>query len=133
MPDAVRLALEGGGDETRKSAFEKLLGFLGIWEVLDSASRPRILQNADTFFSFETPLLSSYKPDEGRLQANRIPVQVGAGEGTPPLMREMADWLATQLNVSVDTIPGYIEHPQKVADAIKPFLRRVTAGHAALP
>jgi pimeloyl-ACP methyl ester carboxylesterase len=137
MPDAVRLALEGGGDETRKSAFKKLLGFLGIWEVLDSASRQRILENADTFFSFETPLLSSYKPDEGRLQANRVPVQVGAGEGTPALMREMADWLATQLNVGVDTIPGghlgYIEQPQAVADAIKPFLRRVTAGHAALP
>jgi pimeloyl-ACP methyl ester carboxylesterase len=136
MPDAVRLALERGGDEARKAAFKELLRFLGIWDLMDRASRQRIVGNAQVFFGFETPLLSSYRPDEGRLRANRVPVQVGAGEETPVLMREMADWLASRLNVSVETISGghvgYIEHPQMVADAIKPFLRRVTDGRSAL-
>jgi pimeloyl-ACP methyl ester carboxylesterase len=137
MPDAVRVALAGGGDEAQKAGFEALLRFLGIWDVMDPASRRRIVGNAEVFFNYETPLLSSYRPDEVRLQANRVPVQVGAGEGTPRLMREMAEWLASRLTVAVETIPGghvgYVEHPAEVANAIKPFLHRVTAGHSSLP
>jgi pimeloyl-ACP methyl ester carboxylesterase len=137
MPDAVRLALAGGGDQAREAGFEALLRFLGIWDVMDPASRHRIVGNAEVFFNYETPLLSSYQPDELRLEANRVPVQVGAGERTPPMMREMAEWLASRLNVSVDTIPGghvgYVEHPEYVANAIKPFLLRVTEGNGSLP
>lgn len=137
MPDAVRLALASGGDEAQRAGFEALLRFLGIWDVMDMASRRRIIGNAEVFFNYETALLSSYRPDEVRLQNNRLPVQVGAGERTPALMREMAEWLASQLNVTVDTIPGghlaYVEHPEDVAKAIKSFLRRVTEGPARLP
>lgn len=133
MPDAVRVALREGGDAAWKAGFEALLGFLGIWEVMDPASRHRTLGNAEVFFVCETPLLSSYRPDESRLQANQVPVQVGAGEKTPPLMREMAEWLASRLGLAVDSIPGghvgYVEHPEEVAEAIKPFLHRVSEGH----
>lgn len=134
MPDTVRLALAGGGDEARTAAFEDLLRFLGVWELMDPASRRRTIGNAEVFFNYETSLLSTYRPDEAGLQANRVPILVGAGEKTPALMREMAEWLASRLNVSVDTIPGghlgYLEHPEDVADAIKPFLHRVTEGQA---
>jgi len=137
MPDAVRIALAKGGDQSQRAGFEALLRFLGIWDVMDPASRRRNIGNAEVFFNYETPLLSSDRPDEMRLQANRIPVQVGAGERTPALMREMAEWLASQLNVTVDTIPGghvaYVEHPEEAAKAIKPFLRHVTEGPAKLP
>jgi pimeloyl-ACP methyl ester carboxylesterase len=137
MPDAVRSALASGGAEDQRAGFEALLDFLGIWDAMDAASRQRIIGNAEVFFKYETPLLTSYRPDKVRLQANSKPVQVGAGEGTPALMREMAEWLASQLKVGVDRIPGghlgYIEHPEDVANAIQPFLHRVTEGHERLP
>jgi hypothetical protein len=90
MRDTVRLALAGGRDEAQRAGFEALLRFLGVWDVMDPESRQRTISNAEVFFNYETPLLSAYRPDEARLQANRVPIQVGAGEETPALMREMA-------------------------------------------
>lgn len=128
MPEEVRAALAGGGQQARASAFRALLSFLGIWDLLDQGARERMLGNADVFFDIETPLLSSYHPDDALLRANEVPVQVAAGEETPPVMREMADWLADRLGVGVDPVPGghlaYLEHPDEVAEAVRRFLKR---------
>lgn len=130
MPEEVRTALTGDGQQARASAFRALLRFLGLWDLLDAGARERMLGNADVFFDLETPLLSSYHPEEALLRANRVPIQVAAGEKTAPVMREMADWLADRLGASLDLVPGghlaYLEHSDDVADVVRQFLNRVS-------
>jgi pimeloyl-ACP methyl ester carboxylesterase len=132
MPEGVRAAMAEGGP---KAGFEALLRNLHIWDAIDPAAQQRVLGNAEVFFSFETPLLQMYRPDEALVGANRMPVQVGAGEETPPVFREMAEWLASRLNVRVEGVPGghasCIEHPEGVAKVIRPFLQGVTGEQAS--
>lgn len=100
---------------------------LDLWDALDPATRDRILGNAELFFTHETPLLQSYGPDDALLRANRVPVQVGVGQDTPPLFREMAEWLASRLRVRAATYPGghaaASTHPDDVVKVIRPFLQ----------
>ena len=131
LPEPIRAALARGDSE---AAFEALMRDLELWDALDPATRQRMLGNAEVFFRYETPLLGSYRPDDALLRANRVPVQVGAGNGTPPLFREMAVWLASQLEVRAETYPGghaaASTHPHEVVRVIRPFLQ-VHAGKPA--
>jgi pimeloyl-ACP methyl ester carboxylesterase len=123
-PEAVRAAIAKGGPE---AGFEALLRALDVWDDMDPASRRRMLGNADVFFNYETPLLRSYRPDEVLLSANRVPVQVGAGVETPPVFREMAEWLASRLKVHAENYAGghaaAMNRPEQVAEVVLPFLR----------
>jgi pimeloyl-ACP methyl ester carboxylesterase len=110
-----------------EAAFEALIRDLELWDALDSATRRRVLGNAELFFSHETPLLQSYEPDDALLRANRVPVQVGVGEDSPLLFQEMAEWLASRLKVRRKTYPGghaaTSTHPDDVMRVIRPFLQ----------
>jgi pimeloyl-ACP methyl ester carboxylesterase len=123
-PDSVRVAMAGGGPA---AGFEALLRDLGIWGYMDPATQQRLLGNAQVFFGYESSLLRSYRPSQALLRANRVPVQVGMGKETPPVFREMADWLASQLHVSAGTYSGghaaALNHPVQVAEVILPFLQ----------
>ena len=123
LPEPARVAMARGDSE---AAFEALLRDLALWDALDPASRQRVLGNAELFFSHETPLLQSYEPDGALLRANRVPVQVGVGGDTPPLFREMAEWLASRLHVRAETYAGghlaTATHPDEVVKVIGPFL-----------
>jgi predicted ester cyclase len=124
LPEPVRAAMAGGDPE---AGFEALMRDLELWDALDHATRQRMLGNADLFFTYESGLLQSYRPDDALLTANRVPVQVGAGEAAPPLFREMAGWLASRLMVRVETYPGghaaASTHPDEVSRVIRPFLQ----------
>ncbi len=132
LPEAVRAAMVNGRSE---AGFEALLRSLHIWDALDPVAQKRALGNAEVFFSHERPLLQTYRPDEGLLSANRVPVQVAAGEETPPVFREMAEWLASRLSVRVEGVPGghgsCIEHPEGVAEVIRPFMQRLSQEQAS--
>jgi pimeloyl-ACP methyl ester carboxylesterase len=127
MPEGVRAALATGGPE---AGFEALLRNLNIWDAMDSAARQRAHANAEVFFNHETPLLQTYRPDEALILANRVPVQVAAGDETPPVFREMAEWLASKLNVPAELVPGghasCVERPREASEVIRPFLQRLT-------
>lgn len=128
MPEVVRAAIAKGAPE---AGFEALLRNLHIWDAIDEAARRRVLGNAEVFFSHETPLLQTYRPDDTLLGANRVPVQVAAGTETPAVFQEMADWLAAHINVGVEGLPGghasCIEFPEGVAEVIRPFLQNRSA------
>ena len=133
LPEPARAAMARGDSE---AAFEALLRDLALWDALDPATRQRVLGNAELFFSHENPLLQSYEPDGALLRANRVPVQVGVGEDTPPLFREMAEWLASRLQVRAETYPGghvaTATHPDEVVKVIGPFLH-LHAGKSETP
>jgi pimeloyl-ACP methyl ester carboxylesterase len=127
VPKGVRAAMAKGGPE---AGFEALLRNLHAWEAFDSATRQRVLGNAGVFFSHETPLLQTYRPDEALLDGNRVPVQVAAGVKTPPVFREMAEWLASRTKVRLESVPGghasCIEHPEGAAEVVRAFLQGVS-------
>jgi pimeloyl-ACP methyl ester carboxylesterase len=131
LPEPARAAMARGDS---KAALEALLRDLELWEAVDPATQRRLLGNAVLFFSHENPLLQSYEPDPALLKANRVPVQVGVGEDTPPLFREMAKWLASRLHVRAETYPGghvaTATHPDEVVTVIRPFLQ-LHAGKSA--
>ena len=53
-----------------------------------------------------------------------------AANETPPVFREMAQWLAAKLSVPAERVPGghgsCIERPKEVGEVVRPFLQRVT-------
>src|SRR3989442_231348 len=79
MPEDVRAAIANGELE---AGFEALLRNLNIWDAIDSAARQRAHSNAEVFFTHETPVLRTYRPDEALIRANQIPVQVAPGNET---------------------------------------------------
>lgn len=134
LPEAVRAAMATSGPEV---GFEALLRSMDVWDAMDPATQQRVLGNAEIFFSHETPLLQSYRPDPGLLDANRVLVQVAVGEEAPPVFLEMAEWLASRLHVHLDRIHGghasAMNRPEQVAEVIGPFLQRLTEEQAIVP
>jgi pimeloyl-ACP methyl ester carboxylesterase len=131
LPEPARAAMARGDSA---AALEALLRDLELWDAVDPAIQRRLVGDAELFFSYENPLLQSYEPDPALLKANRVPVQVGVGEATPPLFREMAEWLASRLHVRAETYPGghvaTATHPDGVVAVIQPFLQ-LHAGNSA--
>ena len=52
-------------------------------------------------------------------------------EESPPFFADMAGGLGERLRLDVTTTPGthaaYHDHPRELAEAVRPFLRKVTA------
>ena len=65
LPEPVRAAIAKGDSE---AAFEALMRDLDLWDAFDPLTRQRVLGNAEVFFSYETPLLQSYEPDDARMR-----------------------------------------------------------------
>jgi pimeloyl-ACP methyl ester carboxylesterase len=132
LPEPARAAMARGDSQ---AAFEALMRDIELWDALDPVTGQRLLGNAELFFSHETPLLQSYEPDDALLRANRVPVQVGVGADAPPLFREMAEWLASRLQVRAETYLGghaaTATHPDDVMRVIRPFLQLHPAESAA--
>jgi pimeloyl-ACP methyl ester carboxylesterase len=132
LPEPARAAMARGDSQ---AAYEALMRDIELWDALDPVTRQRLLGNAELFFSHETPLLQSYEPDDALLRTNRVPVQVAVGEDTPPLFRDMADWLAARLKVRAETYRGghaaTATHPNEVVRVIRPFVQLRPAGSAA--
>jgi pimeloyl-ACP methyl ester carboxylesterase len=97
--------------------------------------RERMLNNGETLVGVEFGVFESYRPDDAALAAVAVPVQVMAGRDTMPFLRESSAWLAGRLRVPVVPMPGghapYFDQPRGVAEAIRPFLRRVADGGKA--
>ena len=125
VPADVRAAMASGRHE---DGLEALLRDLGAWDAMDPESRQRVLGNADALFTHKTPFAPNVRPGKAALTANRVPVQVGVGKDTRPVLREMADWLASQLGVCAQTYPGgnaaALNHPLQVAEVILPLLQK---------
>lgn len=101
------------------------------FENLDTELRERMLDNAEVFFFTELGGFVSYVPDAGALAESKVPVQVvGGSEDRGVYYYEAAEWVAKQLGTKLQEIPGghapYFDRPEAMAEAIRPFLRRVS-------
>ena len=76
----------------------------------------------------EMPVFPAYGPDEAALAAVEVPVRVMVGPDSA--IGEPAGWLAGQLGVELESLPGghtpYFDRPQEMAEALRPMLREMS-------
>jgi pimeloyl-ACP methyl ester carboxylesterase len=97
--------------------------------AIPSQTLERMLQNAETIFTVERSAeFTNWCPAEEALAAVTVPVALLMGRESPEYLREMANWLASRLKVSVSPVPGghtaYFDHAPELVEALRPILRR---------
>jgi pimeloyl-ACP methyl ester carboxylesterase len=127
----VQEAMERGGPP---AAVERLWCYVagdGGWNRLTPALRERLCASASTLLDVELGSYELYLPDEAALAALAQPVSLLLSEEGLPFAPEITGRLGAQLGVGVATTPGthaaYHDHPHELAEAVRPFLREVTA------
>jgi pimeloyl-ACP methyl ester carboxylesterase len=84
--------------------------------------------NGETRLVTEMPVFPAYGPDEATLAAVEVPVRVMVGPDSA--LGEPAGWLAGQLGVELEILPGghtpYFDRPQEMAEALRPMLREMS-------
>jgi pimeloyl-ACP methyl ester carboxylesterase len=124
-------ALATGGPRGAMETFVRANAGDAAFEQLDPALRQRMLANGEVFFTADLAAFVSYVPEAAALAGVKVPVQVMAGAANRGNYHyEAAAWVAERLGADLTTMPGahapYFDHPQEMAEAIRPFLRRVS-------
>jgi len=125
----VRQGLEEGGPRTALERFWLSVSGEANLRALESGLRERMLSNAETFFGVELGPLGSFQPEESRLAALSVPVELLVSDASAPFRAEIAEWLAVRLGVPVRRIPGthtpYHDHPRELVESIRAFASRL--------
>ena len=138
-PDAVRAplrariqrAMETGGPPAAIEPWWRYVAGDDGWAKLAPDLRERMQGSSGTVFGIELGTYDRYLPDDETLAAiaPRVRLLVSA-DGVPPYA-VVARRLGERLDVHVQTTPGthaaYHDHPRELAEAIRPFLRELTA------
>ena len=137
-PNDVRERLTGLVTEGMKAGgpargFECFLRFGAgdaNWERLEPGVQEVMLASADTYFGVESGAFDSYLPDEETFASITIPIKLLVSGQSHAFFSEAAARLAELLGVEVARTPGthfpYLDHPQELAQTVRPFLRRVS-------
>ena len=95
-----------------------------------SLVRKQMLASADTYFGIESGAFDSYLPDQETLASITIPIELLVSEQSHAFFAQAAGRLAGRLGVDVAHTPGthfaYFDHPQELAQTVRPFLRGVS-------
>jgi pimeloyl-ACP methyl ester carboxylesterase len=129
--ELVQAAIQAGGPPAAVERFWRYMAGDGGWNRLPPALRERLRSNADTVFRIELGTYERYMPDQQILAGITAPVRLLVSVDGLPVFAEIADGLAQRLNVDVATTPGrhdaYHAYPCELAEAMRPFLREVSA------
>lgn len=127
----VKEAMESGGPP---AAVERLWCYVAGddgWNRLAPALRDRLRATAGTLLGIELGTYELYLPDDETLAAITAPVRLLVSEDSHPFFAEIAGRFAKRLGVDIAITPGthatYHEHPDELAEVIRPFLREVSA------
>ena len=122
--------MEAGGPARGFECFLRFGAGDANWERLEPGVQKAMLASADTYFGVESGAFDSYLPDEETLASITIPIQVLVSGQSHAFFSEAAARLAELLGVEVTRTPGthfpYLDHPQELAQTVRPFLRRVS-------
>lgn len=123
----VEEAMKRGGPRAAVEAFVRFAAGDENFENLEPELRERMLGNGETLFGIEFGTFESYRPSDETLAEVEVPVQVMVGTESAPFFGESARWLADRLGVEVAAMSGahtpYLDHPEEMAQKIRPFLR----------
>ncbi len=124
----VEGGMQSGGLRGGVEAFFRFVAGDETFEKLDPQLRERMLGNGETCLITEMPVFPAYEPDEATLAAVEVPVRVMVGPDSA--FGEPAGWLAGQLGVELESLPGghtpYFDRPQEMAGALRPMLREMS-------
>jgi pimeloyl-ACP methyl ester carboxylesterase len=123
----IKEGMETGGPVAALERFIRFAGGDANWERLDPRAQELMLASAGTYFGVESGAFDTYLPDDETLAEIAAPVQVLVSEASHPGFSEAAARLAERLGVEVARTPGthfpYLDHPDELAESVKPFLR----------
>jgi pimeloyl-ACP methyl ester carboxylesterase len=128
IQQVVEGGMQGGGRGGGGEAFCRFVDGDEAFENLDPQLREGMLGNGETCLVTEMPVFPAYGPDEATLAAVEVPVRVMVGPDSA--LGEPAGWLAGQLDVELEILPGghtpYFDRPQEMAEALRPMLREMS-------
>lgn len=127
-------ALANGGPRAAMEGFIRLNAGDAVFEQLDPDVRERMLGNADVLFTIELVPFVTYVPDATTLAQIDVPVHILAGAehrdadlSQGGYLYQSARWLADHLGTGLREFPGahapYFDHPNEMAEALRPLLR----------
>jgi pimeloyl-ACP methyl ester carboxylesterase len=127
----IRDGMAAGGPPAALERFLRFVAGDANWERLEPSVRQRMLASADTYFGVESGAFDTYLPSDEALGAIDLPIQLLVSDGSLPAFSEAGGRLAGLLGVEVMRTPGthfpYLDHPDELAEVVRPFLRRISA------
>ena len=130
IQQAVEKGMREEGPRGGGASFLRFFAGDEAYENMDAQVRERMLGNAEIFFGLEFDAIGPYRPDEASLATVEVPVHVMAGTESPPLLAEVARWLAERLDVELELLPGahtpYFDRLEEMAQALRPLLRELS-------
>jgi pimeloyl-ACP methyl ester carboxylesterase len=125
----IKDAMEAGGPTMALERFIRFAAGDANWESLEPGVQREMLASANTYFGVESGAFDSYLPDVETLASITTPIQLLVSAQSHPFFSEAARRLAERLGVELTATPGthfpYLDHPEELAQAVKPFLRRI--------
>jgi pimeloyl-ACP methyl ester carboxylesterase len=126
----VQQAMAAGGPPAAVERFWCYVAGEDGWSRLSPALRERLRASAGTLVEVELGTYELYWPGDEALAALSAPVRLLVSEDSLSVLAEVASRLGERLGMDVTTTPGthatYHEHPQELAEIIRPFLREVS-------
>jgi pimeloyl-ACP methyl ester carboxylesterase len=115
-----------------RAAIEALMRYLNddaVFAAIPSEILERMLGNADTILTIESPGFASWQLKSEDLTNLTVPLTLMFANDTLPVYKQITHWLAKQLNAEPVIVPGrhafYYYRPQDLADVLRRILRRL--------
>jgi pimeloyl-ACP methyl ester carboxylesterase len=130
----VKPALDSGGPPAALEQFVRFIAGDANWDRLEPGVRERMLASAETYFGVEIGRFDTWLPTNEALAAVAAPVELLLSDDSHPFFAQAADRLAERVRVKTARTPGthfpYLDHPQELAQTIRPFVRECSGTSA---
>jgi pimeloyl-ACP methyl ester carboxylesterase len=124
----IEEALRTGGPEGAIRAFMRYLNDDDVFAAIPPDTLERMLGNAETILSIESPGFTGWQPKPDDLAKLSVPIALMYANDTLPVYKELTNLLAKYFKVEPIIVPGrhgfYLYRPQDLADALRPTLKR---------
>jgi len=125
----IKAGMESGGQPAALEAFIRFVAGDANWDRLGATLRERMLASAGTYFEVESGSFDTYLPEDEALATITAPVLLLVSDASLPAFGQAAGRLASRLGAEVARTPGthfaYVDHPEQLAETVRPFLRRI--------
>lgn len=117
----IAAGMETGGFAGGAEAFVKFAA-ADAAELLPSDFLESLRNNARVLLEAEFGPFASWRPEPTALSGLTVPLAVLTAEQTAPFFVEAAEWIASHVGISRQTVPGghmgFLDHPEELASAI---------------